>query len=77
METDVRILEIQPYFTREQSRTPLKFGGVVMDSAWLCHVRVLVENRMGQQGEGWGAIFLSDVWGWPSSLGWITRNVRT
>ena len=67
METDVRILEIQPYFTREQSRTPLKFGGVVMDSAWLCHVRVLVENRRGQKGEGWGAIFLSDVWGWPSS----------
>ena len=67
METDVRILEIQPYFTREQSRTPLKFGGVVMDSAWLCHVRVLVENRRGQRGEGWGAIFLSDVWGWPSS----------
>ena len=66
METDVRILEIQPCFTREQSRTPLKFGGVVMDSAWLCHVRVLVENRRGQRGEGWGAIFLSDVWGWPS-----------
>ena len=67
METDVRILEIQPFFTREQSRTPLKFGGVVMDSAWLCHVRVVVENRRGQEGEGWGAIFLSDVWGWPSS----------
>ncbi len=66
METDIRVLEIQPCFTREKSRTPLKFGGVVMDSAWLCHVRVLVENRRGQRGEGWGAIFLSDVWGWPS-----------
>ena len=67
METDIRILEIQPYFTREQSRTPLKFGGVVMDKAWLCHVWVLVENLVGKRAEGWGAIFLSDVWGWPSS----------
>ncbi len=29
MQTDIRILELTPYFTREKSRTPLKFGGVV------------------------------------------------
>ena len=66
METDVRVLEAEPYFTREASRTPLKFGGVVMDSALYCHVRVTVENRRGERAEGWGAIFLADLWAWPS-----------
>ena len=65
MQTDIRILELQPYFTQEKYRTPLKFGGVVMDNVVYCHIRALVENRAGQRAEGWGAIFLSDVWAWP------------
>ncbi len=65
MQTDIRILEVEPFFTREKSRTPLKFGGVVMDNVVYCHVRVLVENRAEQRAVGWGAIFLSDVWAWP------------
>ena len=31
MDTDIRILSVEPFFTRETARTPLKFGGVVMD----------------------------------------------
>ncbi|MEO2045317.1 MAG: enolase C-terminal domain-like protein [Pirellulales bacterium] len=65
MQTDIRILELTPYFTREKSRTPLKFGGVVMDSVLYCHVRATVVNRDGKEAQGWGAIFLSDVWAWP------------
>ena len=65
MQTDVRILEVRPYFQREMARTPMKFGGVVLDSAVYCHVRVLVENRQGRSAEGWGAIFLADQWAWP------------
>jgi hypothetical protein len=37
-----------------------------MDSAVLAEARVTVENRRGQRGAGWGAIFLSDVWAFPS-----------
>jgi len=66
MDTDIRILSLEPFFTRETARTPIKFGGVVMDSAYLCHVRATVENRAGRRAEGWGAIFMSDVWAWPS-----------
>lgn len=65
MNTDIKPIELQAYFTDELPRTPLKFGGVVMDQAKYCHVRALVENRNGRRAEGWGAIFLSDVWAWP------------
>ncbi len=36
-----------------------------MDNTLYCHVRVKVENRAGKVAEGWGAIFLADVWAWP------------
>jgi len=65
--TDVRVLEAQPFFSIEESRMPLKFGGVVMDKTIYCHVRVAVENRSGRRAEGWGAIFLADLWAWPSA----------
>jgi L-alanine-DL-glutamate epimerase-like enolase superfamily enzyme len=67
METDVRILELTPFFTKETPRVPLKFGAVVMNESAYCHVRARVENGRGQTAEGWGAIFMSDVWAWPSS----------
>lgn len=65
MQTDIRIVEAEPCFSPERARTPMKFGGVVMDATVYCHVRVLVENRQGTRAEGWGAIFLADLWAWP------------
>lgn len=65
-DTDIRILEIEPYFTNEKAREPLKFGAQVMDLVTFCHVRARVENRRGQVADGWGAIFLSDFWAFPS-----------
>ena len=68
MKTDIRILEVEPYFSLEPCRTPLKFGGVVMAETIYCHVRVKVENRQGETAEGWGAIFLANGWAWPSKI---------
>jgi L-alanine-DL-glutamate epimerase-like enolase superfamily enzyme len=64
--TDVRILEARPYFPQAVCRTPLKFGAVVVESLAFCHVQMTVENRAGKKGVGWGAMFLMDMWGWPS-----------
>jgi L-alanine-DL-glutamate epimerase-like enolase superfamily enzyme len=64
--TDIRILEIEPYYLNEKARSPLKFGAVVMDVVTFCHVRARVENRRGQVADGWGAIFLSDFWAFPT-----------
>lgn len=66
MRSDIRILEAQPYFALERARVPLKFGGVVVEGVTFAHARVKVENGAGQTAEGWGAIPLSDFWGWPS-----------
>jgi L-alanine-DL-glutamate epimerase-like enolase superfamily enzyme len=65
-ESDIRVLEVEPYFTVEKAREPLKFGASVMDEVTFCHVRARVENRRGQVADGWGAIFLSDFWSFPT-----------
>jgi L-alanine-DL-glutamate epimerase-like enolase superfamily enzyme len=64
--SDIRILEVEPFYTVEKAREPLKFGNVVVEECLFCHVRVRVENRSGNIAEGWGAIFLMDMWGWPT-----------
>lgn len=68
MRTDIRVLELEPFFSYEQAREPLKFGAVVVEGVTYCHVRAKVENRAGNIAEGWGAIFLMDFWGFPSPL---------
>jgi L-alanine-DL-glutamate epimerase-like enolase superfamily enzyme len=64
--SDIRILEIESYFSDERAREPLKFGASVMDAVTFCHIRARVENRRGQIADGWGAIFLSDFWAFPT-----------
>lgn len=66
LDSHIRVLEAEPYFQEERARTPLKFGAVVQDGITLCHVRVRVENRRGNVSDGWGAIFLSDFWAYPT-----------
>ncbi len=65
-DSDIRILQVEPHFANEKAREPLKFGASVMDVVTLCHVRVRVENRRGNIADGWGAIFLSDFWAFPT-----------
>lgn len=64
--SDIRIREVETYFTDEIARTPLKFGGVTMEGATHVRVRIAVENRAGQVAEGWGSMFLAIGWAWPT-----------
>lgn len=66
MQTDIRVKAVQPFFVQAKARTPLKFGAVVMDQVPLCYVKMTVENGRGRVAEGWGAMLLADMWGWPS-----------
>jgi len=68
MESDIRVISIEPCFSDEVTRVPLKFGAVVMDRVTYCHVRATVENRRGERGTGFGGIFLADFWGFPSKV---------
>jgi len=65
-DTDIRVVEAEPWFRYLKARTPMKFGGVVMESAVYQATRVVVQDRRGRRAEGWGAIPLADLWGWPS-----------
>ena len=68
MKSDIKIVSVEPQFSDEICRTPLKFGNVIMDAVTYCQVKVTVENRTGKQADGWGGIFLADFWGFPSPL---------
>jgi L-alanine-DL-glutamate epimerase-like enolase superfamily enzyme len=67
VKTNIRVLEVQPYYSLEVAREPLKFGNVVVEDCLYCHVRVRVENGQSQVADGWGSIFLMDMWGWPTA----------
>ncbi len=65
--TDVRILEARCTFETLDFRTPLKFGGRVIESTELINVEVDVENRGGHLATGFGSMPLGNVWAWPSA----------
>ena len=67
METDIRLLSLEPIITDAILRTPLKFGTGVVHTATSCEVRATVENRRGEVAEGRGHILLSVFWGFPSA----------
>src|SRR6185369_7330729 len=65
--TDVTILSAQCSFETIPFRSPLKFGGRVMDKSTLINVSVRVETRNKRQEEGFGSMPVGSVWAWPSS----------
>ncbi len=67
MESDIRIVDIQTYKVPTRCRTPLKFGAVVVEELPIGYAHVTVENRAGDRADGWGAMFLMDLWAWPVS----------
>lgn len=63
---DIRIESVS---TAEESyiyRTPLKFGGTVVDRVTLLNVKVTVRNRAGKVAHGFGSMPLGNVWSYPS-----------
>lgn len=68
MNSDIKLLEIEPTFTDAVLRTPLKFGSGVVAAITSMTCRALVETRDGKRAEGLGHILLSDLWGFPSQV---------
>jgi L-alanine-DL-glutamate epimerase-like enolase superfamily enzyme len=65
-QTDVRIKEALISFEEHAFRTPLKFGGRVMDRHVLINVQVTVESRDRRHATGLGSMPVAPVWSWPS-----------
>ncbi|MDP2998802.1 MAG: mandelate racemase/muconate lactonizing enzyme family protein [Bryobacterales bacterium] len=66
--TDVSVGEVRFQYEDYGYRTPIKFGGVVLDRVTLLNVNVRVRNRAGYEAEGFGSMPLGNVWSFPSRL---------
>lgn len=64
--TDIRIVDAQCSFEPIKFRSPLKFGGRIMDSSELINVEVKVESRGGRHAVGQGSMPIGQIWAWPS-----------
>lgn len=70
--TDVCIKNVNISFEPIVFRAPIKFGGRVVDKAFLIDVDVTVETRDGKHREtGYGSMPVGNIWAWP------TDNVPT
>ena len=66
--TDIRLKQVSWSQERIEYRTPIKFGGRVVNSAVLFNVTVDVESATGSRGQGFGSMPMGNVWGWPSAI---------
>lgn len=63
---DMRIVVVETDEEHYLYRTPIKFGGAVVDRVTLLNVRCTVEDRSGRRVRGFGSMPLGNVWSFPS-----------
>ena len=63
---DIRITVVTMDEESYLYRTPIKFGGAVVDRVTLLNVHVTVKNRAGKTAQGFGSMPLGNVWSFPS-----------
>lgn len=66
--TDIRIVDATCSFEPVKFRTPLKFGGRIMDSSELINIEVKIETRGGKHAFGQGSMPIGQIWAWPSNV---------
>ena len=64
--SDIRVVEATITFEPCAFRSPLKFGGRVMDKSRLMNVQVTVESRGKKHSTGMGSMPVGNIWAWPS-----------
>jgi len=68
MDSDIRVIKLEPTYKSDRLRVPLKFGNVVVTDSTSLIVKATVENRKRSTAEGLGAMPLSDKWAFPDPL---------
>lgn len=63
---DIRIDSVEIAEESYTYRTPIKFGGTVVDRVTLLNVKVRVSDRSGRTATGFGSMPLGNVWSYPS-----------
>jgi len=65
LDSDVRIVGLEPHFKTDRLRVPLKFGRVTVTDSTSLIVKATVANRRGNVSEGFGSMPLIDQWAFP------------
>jgi len=65
LDSDIRILKLDPHLRTDKFRVPLKFGSVVVTDSTSLIVKATVENKRGEVADGWGSMPLMDKWAFP------------
>lgn len=65
LDSDIRVIRLEPSFKTDRLRVPLKFGRVVVADSTSLLVKATVENRRGDVSEGFGSMPLIDQWAFP------------
>ena len=66
--TDIFLRKVTSDTEHIDFRTPIKFGGRVMNAFVLLNVTVEAETRDGRRGRGFGSMPMAGVWAWPGKL---------
>ena len=66
--TDVKISEISYNYEDYLYRTPIKFGGAVVDRVTLLNVNCVLRAANGKTVKGFGSMPLGNVWSYPSKV---------
>jgi len=64
--TDIRVDDVSIAYEEYQYRTPIKFGGNVVDRATLLNVNCTVRTGDGRPARGFGSMPLGNIWSFPS-----------
>ncbi|MCH2400712.1 MAG: hypothetical protein MK364_16470 [Pirellulales bacterium] len=64
--TDIRLMEVRSEYEQIDYRSPIKFGGRVVNDVVLFNVQVDVETGSGKRATGFGSMPVGNVWAWPS-----------
>ncbi len=64
--TDIQIDAVSFSFEDFRYRTPIKFGGAVLDRVTLVNVECQVHTKAGAMARGFGSMPLGNVWSFPS-----------
>ena len=64
--TDIRVEDVSIAYEEYRYRTPIKFGGHVVDRATLLNVNCSVRTSDGRAAKGFGSMPLGNIWSFPS-----------
>jgi L-alanine-DL-glutamate epimerase-like enolase superfamily enzyme len=65
---EVRVKEIRASYEDFLYRTPIKFGGNVVDRVTMLNVNCIVEDGLGKSAKGFSAMSMGNVWSFPSKV---------